>query len=131
MAQWASTQLGQYFTKCPPWEISLNGGEIVLSTEGQTHNAAVLDPQSVTIKTGAFWSSVVFRPAGKLAIQLDGIPNARGKDMLSQVQAERARQLAVIEARRKCERFDTLIAPLVAWYRSVVTSINTHDTNRW
>jgi DNA helicase-4 len=131
VAQWASTQLGQYFTKCPPWEISLDGEMIVLSTDGQSHNAAVLDPESVTIKTGAFWASVVFRPAGKLAIQLDGIPNVRGRDMLGQVQAERARQLAVIEARRKCERFDTLIAALVAWYRSVVTSINTHDTNRW
>lgn len=131
MVQWASTRVGEYFTKCPAWEISLDGETVVLNKEGQTHRANVLDPEPVTVKAGAFWSSVHFCPTGKPAIHLDGIPNAKAKDMLGEVQTERAKQLAIIEARRKCERFDALVNALVEWYRKVVAAIHAHDKARW
>lgn len=131
MVQWASTRVGEYFTKCSAWEISLDGETVVLNKEGQTHCANVLDPEPVTVKAGAFWSSVSFCPTGKPTIHLDGIPNAKAKDMLAEVQTERARQLAIIEARRKCERFDALVNTLVEWHRKVVAAIQAHDKARW
>lgn len=131
MVQWASTRVGEYFTKCSAWEISLDGETVVLNKEDQTHCANVLDPEPVTVKAGAFWSSVSFCPTGKPTIHLDGIPNAKAKDMLAEVQTARARQLAIIEARRKCERFDALVTTLVEWHRKVVAAIQAHDKARW
>ncbi len=131
MVQWASTRVGEFFTKSPAWAISLKGETVVLVKDGQTSVAVAIDPEPLSIETGAFWSSVTFCPTGQQAIHLDGIPNASAKDMFGKVQAERSKQLAIIEARRKCERFDTLVAALVEWYRKIVAAIHAHDKARW
>lgn len=129
--RWGSTRVGEYFTKCLAWEISLDGETVILRTEGQTHRAGVLDPEPVMVKPGAFWSSASFCPTGKQAIHLDGIPNTRAREMLGAVQAERARQLAIMEARRKCERFDTLVNALLEWRAKIGAAIHAHDKARW
>ena len=131
MVQWASTRVAQFFIKSPAWEISLRDATLVLVKDGQTSVAVIIDPDPLSIKAGIFWSSLTFRPTGRDAIHLDGIPNASAKDMFAKVQSARKEKLALIKARLKCERFDALAAPLVAWYRQVVAAIHTYDKARW
>jgi len=129
--QWGASSIGAFFTRSAEWAISLKGPTVVLLTDGRTFVAGLIDPEPLVVRPGHIWSEVIFTPTDGVPIAVDGIPNSRAQEMLVQVGRERNKQLAIVEFRHKCKRFDTLIEPIVQWWRGMTNEIETYKSAHW
>jgi DNA helicase-4 len=129
---WGSSKLGERFTGTSAWEISLDGFELSLLSEGKTYTAMVAQQGVVKTKRGFIWSSVEFRADKGSYLSVDGISNGSATALAAAVRSAHETYQVGERKRKKLEGFDSLLAPIVEWRNVMLWSIQTHKTNhRW
>jgi len=130
---WASTPLGEFFTKSRPWTLILDCESVTFQHNGKSHVSGIGSAVSLMIEKGRFWSTVSYKPDGMAPIFVDGISNARATDMSIHIRNARV-QFYAEESRRNeiIRQVDEFVATLVRWSKFVGSSLARHkQQHRW
>ncbi|MDN4053135.1 UvrD-helicase domain-containing protein [Massilia sp. YIM B02763] len=130
---WASTPLGELFTKSRPWTLTLDGESVTFELDGKSHVSSIGSAVSLVIEKGRFWSSVSYKPDGIAPIFVDGIPNGQAADMSVHIRNARI-EFYADEVRRKeiFKQVDEFLATVVRWSKFVGSSVARHkQQHRW
>ncbi len=61
--------------------------KLSLTVDGKTHAVNVDDAGAYRVNPGVFWTDVTLHPSPSRVVKVDGLPNARGTDLTSAVEA--------------------------------------------
>lgn len=129
---WGSTDWGKTFTNTEGWRLTLDGDSITIEVARKTYNAHILGAKSISAKPGIFWSEVSFTPKGASPIKLDGIPNSSAEEMLATLRASLSEYESAVAKKRRLQKFDELLMPVVEWRNFVGRSARSHkNEQRW
>lgn len=85
--EWAPSTWGRNLTRSPDWRLSLQGLKLSLTVNGKTHGVNVDEDGSYRVNRGVFWTDVTVHPGRSRAVKVDGLPNVRGADLTSSLEA--------------------------------------------
>jgi DNA helicase IV len=85
--EWAPSTWGRKLTRSPDWRLFLEGLKLSLTVDGKTHAVNVDDAGAYRVNPGVFWTDVTLHPGPSRVVKVDGLPNARGTDLTSAVEA--------------------------------------------
>ncbi|KVV46720.1 hypothetical protein WK92_24510 [Burkholderia ubonensis] len=61
--------------------------KLSLTVDGKTHDVNVDNTGSYRVNRGVFWTDITLHPGPSRVVKVDGLPNARGTDLTSAVEA--------------------------------------------
>ncbi|AOZ05842.1 UvrD-helicase domain-containing protein [Cupriavidus malaysiensis] len=85
--EWAPSTWGRKLTRSPDWRLFLEGLKLSLTVDGKTHAVNIDDAGAYRVNPGVFWTDVTLHPGPSRVVKVDGLPNARGTDLTSAVEA--------------------------------------------
>ncbi|MEM5330375.1 UvrD-helicase domain-containing protein [Paraburkholderia sp. JHI2823] len=85
--EWTPSAWGRKLTRSPNWRLILQGLKLSLTVDGKTHDVNVDDAGSYRVNRGVFWTDVTLHPGPSRVVKVDGLPNARGTELTSAVEA--------------------------------------------
>ena len=101
---WVATPAGRLFTASPHWSLALQDGQFELTVRGKTLAGDIAQLENCRVAPGAFWSAFHFTGANGKVLKLDGMPNAKARQLKSAIDAS---LLGI--------RFDRLVLPVEKW----------------
>ena len=118
--RWTPSAPGQLFTRAPKWVVELEGESIRLGVRGQLLANGVSELESLTVKPGVFWATLLISLSDGRHLKLDGLPNAEARQLKRAVIAaqETKREREQIEA--MIRDFDHQVRPILRWTLSTI-----------
>jgi len=103
---WYATAAGSVFTASPRWSIALYDERFELRVKDQRLTGDIAQLESCRVASGVFWASFYVAGADGNVLKLDGIPNAKGRQLKE-----------AIKAALLMKRFDGLVQTVEKWVR--------------
>lgn len=79
---WTPSFWGRAFTWSPNWSLKLEGHDLSLTINGQTHRVSGEDESTYQIDSGLIWTDITLRAKKNEIIKVDGLPNALGSKLI-------------------------------------------------
>lgn len=115
---WGPSSLGALLTRTPNWTFSLGDErfQLLIGDSQFAGNTEMLD--GLKVKTGIFWSTIIFPATIGHNLSLDGIPNATAAAMSRTV----AKAVRKIKVSQLLEHFAIAIQPVIQWATKLRTA---------
>lgn len=123
---WEASHWGLRFTHSPPWRITLEPGQLVITVGERTFQEPITAARAVAVQPGLFWASLGFTPKGGPAIRLDGLPNAQARTLQRALQDA----LADHDLQQQLANLETTLEPLRRWHAATETVLEQHRRDR-
>lgn len=120
---WRPSALGLAFTGSRPWALHLQADRFELRSGSTSLQGPLQHLQDLVVKPGFVWASLIFGSTSVHPLALDGLTNARAKDLKRSVDAA----IAELERRARLDQllrtFDATVEPLLRWHTKLVEAI--------
>ncbi|MFS8974553.1 UvrD-helicase domain-containing protein [Cupriavidus necator] len=84
---WAPFTWGRKLTRSQDWRLRLQGSELSLAVNGQTHRVNVEDESTYWANRGVFWTDVTVHLGLAREVRVDGLPNVHGSTLTQALEA--------------------------------------------
>lgn len=85
--EWAPSGWGRRLTRSPDWRLIIRDLKLSLMVDGRTYDVPVDDDGSYRVNLGVFWTDITLHPGTSRVVKVDGLPNARGADLINAVKS--------------------------------------------
>ena len=115
---WCPSTFGRFFTRSPVWSLSLVSDQYQLKLDVDSLAGPIPELEKAKVAYGIFWTSVTLQVSGFGKVEIDGIPNARARELFETVAVE-AKRIRIAQLIRN---FATAVEPVVSWVTNARTA---------
>lgn len=123
--RWAPSLFGRITTGASRWALSIDKDAFELIHDGGPARGNLLDLETARVIPGFFWSRLDIPTQSAITSRLDGLPNARGKELATAI----AESITQLRHRQRVaalvESFPAAIQPLIDWGQRTEAAVKT------